>query len=312
MTTLLILQFVIPLVLLGWLGFARTSTRATWALKAVLVGGYLTAVALAGVWLALPLHLPAVWFVLYAVALFRSRDGRRAARAWPEGARGWAGFTVVALLTLSAAALAIATLTGRRPPDGTIVDLAFPLGGGTYYVANGGSNQLMNPHLMTLTGERFGAWRGQSYGVDLVRLNAWGFRARGLKPRDPTRYAIFGDPVRAPCSGRVVQALDGLADLPPPQKDREHMAGNHVLLACGDVEVLLGHFQQGSVRVREGEMVDAGQEVGRVGNTGNTDEPHLHIHAQRPGPPDAPLGGDPLPVRLGGRYLARNALVRGG
>ena len=141
MTTLLILQFVIPLVLLGWLGFARTSTRATWALKAVLVGG-------------------------------------------------------------------------------------------THYVANGGSNQLMNPHLMTLTGERFRAWRGQSHGVDLVRLNAWGFRARGLKPRDPTRYAIFGDPVRAPCSGRVVQALDGLADLPPPQRDREHMAGNHVLLAC--------------------------------------------------------------------------------
>ena len=94
--------------------------------------------------------------------------------------------------------------------------------------------------------------------MDVVRLNAWGFRARGLRPRDPTRYAIFGDPVRAPCSGRVVQALDGLPDLPPPQKDREHMAGNHVLLACGDVEVLLGHFH-------------------------------------------------PLPVRLGGRYLARNA-----
>lgn len=279
MTTLLILQCVIPLVLLGWLGLARSSSRAMWALKAVLVGGYLMAVALAGVWLAIPLHLPAVWIVLYAVALFRSGDGRRAARAWPDGARGWAGLTLVALVALATTALGIAALTGRRPPEGTIVDLAFPLGGGTYYVANGGNNPLVNAHLMTLRGERFRAWRGQSHGVDLVRLNAWGFRARGPRPRDPAAYAIFGDPVRAPCSGRVVQALDGLPDLRPPQKDREHMAGNHVLLACGDIQVLLGHFRQGSVSVREGDAVGVGQEIGRVGNTGNTDEPHLHIHA---------------------------------
>ena len=148
--------------------------------------------------------------------------------------------------------------------------------------------------------------------MDLVKLNAWGLRAGGLAPRDPAAYSIFGDPVSAPCSGTVVQALDGLADLSPPQIDREHMAGNHVLLECGDVWVLLGHFQEGSVRVREGDAVKVGQELGRVGNTGNTDEPHLHVHAQRAGTTEAPLGGDPLPIRLDGRYLARNARIGGG
>src|SRR5690606_22148169 len=153
--------------------------------------------------------------------------------------------------------------------QGPVVDLAFPLRGGTYSVVNGGSTGLVNAHLMTLTGERYRPYRGQSYGVDLVKLGYWGFRARGLAPRDPSAYAIFGDPVYAPCSGRVVQALDGLRDLRPPEIDREHMAGNHVLLGCGDAWVLLGHLREGSVRVREGDTVAQGQEIGRVGNTGN-------------------------------------------
>ena len=32
--------------------------------------------------------------------------------------------------------------------------------------------------------------------------------------------------------------------------------------------------------VAEGERVEAGQEIGRCGNSGNTSEPHLHFHLQ--------------------------------
>ncbi len=39
-------------------------------------------------------------------------------------------------------------------------------------------------------------------------------------------------------------------------------------------------------------------------------EPHLHIHAQRPGSTIAPLSGEPVPTRFGGRYLVRNDRVR--
>jgi hypothetical protein len=38
----------------------------------------------------------------------------------------------------------------------------------------------------------------------------------------------------------------------------------------------------------------------------NSDEPHLHIHAQRPGHLWDPFIGDPLPMRVDGRYLVRN------
>jgi murein DD-endopeptidase MepM/ murein hydrolase activator NlpD len=49
--------------------------------------------------------------------------------------------------------------------------------------------------------------------------------------------------------------------------------------------------------------------LGYVGNSGNTDEPHLHIHVQRPGPPSAPLSGEPRSVTFDGRFLVRNMVV---
>ena len=200
-------------------------------------------------------------------------------------------------------------LAGRRPP-GDPVDLTFPLGSGTYLVVNGGSQALTNAHLGTLEGERFAPYRGQSYGVDLVRINRVGLRVPGLLPADPAAYFIYGDPVLAPCRGRVLFAEDGAADMPPPQADRAHMAGNHVILECGSVWIVLGHLQRGSVAVHVGEITELGHVIGLVGNSGNTGEPHLHVHAQRPGSTIAPLSGEPVPIRLGGRYLVRNDRVR--
>jgi murein DD-endopeptidase MepM/ murein hydrolase activator NlpD len=55
--------------------------------------------------------------------------------------------------------------------------------------------------------------------------------------------------------------------------------------------------------------MNAGDVLGRVGNSGNTGEPHLHLHAQRSGSTGAPLSGEPLAVRLGGRYLVRDDRV---
>jgi murein DD-endopeptidase MepM/ murein hydrolase activator NlpD len=52
--------------------------------------------------------------------------------------------------------------------------------------------------------------------------------------------------------------------------------------------------------------VNVGEGVYAVGNTGNTGEPHLHIHAQRLGRPGTPMGGDPLPMRFDGRFLVRS------
>jgi murein DD-endopeptidase MepM/ murein hydrolase activator NlpD len=61
-----------------------------------------------------------------------------------------------------------------------------------------------------------------------------------------------------------------------------------VILDLGGGEyALLGHLRRGSVRGKHGDRVDAGAEIGRCGNSGNTTEPHLHFHLQ-----DSPHLGD--------------------
>jgi hypothetical protein len=304
-----VLQVVVPLALLGWLAFGRHTSHVAWALALVVIALYLLAIRVAGMWLDLPWYLPLLYAALGVPAMLISLRFAGPRSAWPSGRWRVAGALGRGLAALAVGAFAGHALSGRRPPAEP-VDLAFPLDGGSYLVVNGGGNALVNAHLKSLTGKRFRAYRGQSHGVDLVELDARGLRAEGIAPRDPEAYVIFGAPVHAPCGGTVVSAADGLDDLRPPATDREHMAGNHVLLECDGIWVLLGHLQRGSVAVRAGQQTRAGQLVGQVGNTGNTDEPHLHVHAQRPGAADAPFSGDPLPISFAGRYPVRNARIR--
>jgi hypothetical protein len=194
-----------------------------------------------------------------------------------------------------------------------VVDIPNPLGPGRYLVAHGGFHELLNGHMKTLdpTVPRFADWRGQSYAVDLLGINAMGFRTPGWRPVDPSRYAIFGAPVHAPCRGTIVSAENTLPDMQVPVMDTAHMLGNHVLLQCEDVVLVLAHLRQGGVAVRAGDDVEQGALLGEVGNSGNSSEPHLHLHAQRPGTGAAPIGGEPLPLRIDGRILLRNDRVRG-
>ena len=299
-------QVLLPLGLVAWAGSRRHASRLGWALAVVLAGGWIAATQLAGVWLVVPWHLPLVYWGLLLAAIARALPAIRKRPVLPTG---WhLAAPALAALAIVAVSAAIAHALGGARVPGVLVELDAPLRGGTYLVANGGSSPLVSAHLETLGPEpRFRRWRGQSYGVDLVRVDAAGRRARGLLPRDPAAYFIFGDTVVAPCAGRVVASIDGLADLPVPEMDREHMAGNHVILECGGHWVLLAHLRRGSVLRRPGGLVAAGEPLGQAGNTGTTGEPHLHIHAQLPGTRDMPLGGEPVPVTIRGRYLVRGA-----
>lgn len=41
---------------------------------------------------------------------------------------------------------------------------------------------------------------------------------------------------------------------------------------------MIAHFQKGSLKVKEGDQVKAGDLLGSVGNSGNSSEPHIHFH----------------------------------
>lgn len=212
----------------------------------------------------------------------------------------------MALVTVSTYGTVIA-LRSRTNTAARVVNLAFPLERGRYLVVNGGSNISTNLHLETLDAgvPRYRAWRGQSHGVNLVALDGLGLRARRLQPAAPRACRIYGARVLAPCAGHVALEVDGLPDMQVPEVDRDHLAGNHAMPRCAETDVLLGHLQPGSVRIQVGFQVAVGECLGSVGNSGNTGEPHLHVHAQGRGSTEAPWGGDPRPIQFNGRFPVR-------
>jgi hypothetical protein len=237
---------------------------------------------------------------------------RRSGRSSPPGAvRTRAGFRANCNRTAAAfcfVALAWA-LSGYLPPGGPAVRLASPLKNGEFYVVNGGYSILINPHMKTLEREELRAYRGQSYALDIVKLNRCGLRAQGAWPQDLAGYEIFGEPLHAPCDGEVLFTENRLPDRVPPEHDRQNPAGNFVYLECGASGVLLAHLMQSSVAVTPGDRVREGQQIGRVGNSGYSTEPHLHIHAQRGGGGADFLAADPLPLQVAGRTLVRNSRI---
>jgi len=176
------------------------------------------------------------------------------------------------------------------------IELSFPLKNGTYYVGQGGNQESMNYHQ---------AHPGQKYALDILKLNTLGTRASGLYPEELDKYQIYEDTLYSPCNGKVINVRKDLPDLLPPNSDPENTKGNHVTLSCEnhhDTTVLLAHMQKDSILVASGETVTTGQKLGKVGNTGNTSEPHLHIHAEK--------DGKGVPITFNDRFLVRNSLVR--
>jgi hypothetical protein len=105
-------------------------------------------------------------------------------------------------------------------------------------------------------------------------------------------YGCYGVPVVAPVSGLVVSAHDGKPDETPGFTSNNFIAptGNHVVIQMETgTYLVIAHLKQGSVRAKTGETVEEGQAIGECGNSGNTSEPHIHIHHQRQDPTVFPI-----------------------
>jgi murein DD-endopeptidase MepM/ murein hydrolase activator NlpD len=271
-------------------------TAADWVAAAVL-----TVVMVAELWLAGPWSMIGrAWRPVWAIV---SLSLPAAALA---GASFHAGEPTAWSLVLAAAGLAGLLRIRRvvrfaRRPAGAAA-LHFPLRAGSYAVVQGGP-PVVNAHAGNAA---------QSWALDLVKLRPSGRRARGLHAGALDRYASFGQQVLSPCDGVVVRADDGHPDLAPPRSQPHVPAGNHVVIRMADgLLVVLAHLKDASVGVRPGGRVRAGEIVGRIGNSGNTTEPHLHIHVERRDA-DAHRAGQGVPMvfgETGGRQLRRNDVV---
>ncbi len=307
-------QFLLPLLLLAWLAFLPALGWLAWVVQVLAIAAALFGMTLAMLWAMPPYWTPYLYWLLFAcvVSLQLWRGDIVGSALWNAGAMHSFSLLLLLALGLLGSCLGITALQGRQLPVIQVVDIAEPFPAGNYLIANGGSTATVNVHLQTLNPdiERFRDYRGQSHALDIFRITPWGFNVRGLQPEDPGRYVSFGTPLLAPCSGRVVIVVDGVPDNLVPVMNREQMAGNYLAIDCGEFYVVMAHFRQGTIGVREGQAVAVGDVLGELGNSGNSSQPHLHIHAQRGLPEGAPLGGEPLALTINGRFPVRNERIR--
>jgi hypothetical protein len=105
-------------------------------------------------------------------------------------------------------------------------------------------------------------------------------------------YGCYGVPVVAPIAGTVSAANDTEPDMQPGKLSNNTQApeGNRVVIRmASETYLVIAHLKSGSVLVKTGDMVEEGQQIGQCGNSGNTSEPHIHIHHQRQDPAAYPI-----------------------
>jgi hypothetical protein len=310
LTVVNLVQLVfIPALLIAWQAVGGTSSFGAWVLRTVAVGFLLLLMDRLLDWSFLSTRGRVVMWVLFAIALVYSgmRAWRQPLWVGPEG-RTWIPVVASILIIVGAAVPLANSLRGLSVP-GEPVALSFPFRDGCFHVAHGGSRKIINGHMKVAARDLY-PWRGQMWGLDVFKLYPAGNRTRGFFPETLEDYAIFGEPVYAPCGGEVVATETELPDLIPPDTDTVNKAGNYVLLTCGDEAViLLAHLKQGSVTVRPGEWVTGGDRLGEIGNSGNTTEPHLHISAQHGIGDETILDAEPRAMTFDGDWLVRNDVV---
>lgn len=126
-------------------------------------------------------------------------------------------------------------------------------------------------------------YTNEKFAFDMNQLSqAWDNTYDG----DPTKnesYFAYGDTLYAVASGTVVKVTDGrgenngnLRDLPLPTANDYY--GNHLVIDIGQgVWAAYMHCLPGSIRVAVGDQVTEGEPIARLGNSGNSSEPHLHF-----------------------------------
>ena len=116
-----------------------------------------------------------------------------------------------------------------------------------------------------------------------------------------------GVDVLAAAPGRVVAVRDGVADIsirtPGAPSVVGHECGNRVGIAAGNGWILdYCHLAKGSLKVKVGDTVAAGQPLAQVGLSGDTEFPHLHFsvrHANAVVDPFAPGAPGGCPATAG-------------
>jgi murein DD-endopeptidase MepM/ murein hydrolase activator NlpD len=170
------------------------------------------------------------------------------------------------------------------------VVVAPPLEGKGWVVANGCCDSITS-HRGAIMAVNGGLRVPERFAIDWVQLGEDGkiFTGAGTALED---FRYYGAPVHAAADGIVVNLYDE-ADAQTPGQitgiTPANIGGNMIVVDIGAGNfAFYAHLQRGSLKVKLGDRVKTGDVIALLGNTGNTDAPHLHFHVMDdPSPLDA-------------------------
>lgn len=142
------------------------------------------------------------------------------------------------------------------------------------------------------------------WSYDFEVVNGRLFSApRGVSRKNEDHFS-WDKPVIAPVTAGVIRAKNDAKDVPPYQHpDPDTPVNGTYLKLSDDTALWLGHFREGSVKVGAGEVVSRGAELGRVGNSGYSNRPHLHITAYQ-----LPSGSRTKPIAFSNVIVSLNPI----
>ncbi|WP_102141445.1 M23 family metallopeptidase [Mycobacterium hubeiense] len=176
--------------------------------------------------------------------------------------------------------------------------IAPPLNGEDWVNANGCCG--MSAHRMAVNPINGKLWAAERFAIDYVQLGPGGRLFSGDKSKVES-YPYFGADIHAVADGPVVAVVDGLPEqtpgVSPTGLTLDQYGGNHVVQDIGDGNyAFYAHLKPGSLKVKEGDELTTGQVIAALGNSGNSDAPHLHFHLMD-GPDPLAANGLPFVIK---------------
>ena len=141
----------------------------------------------------------------------------------------------------------------------------------------------------------------QRFAIDWMQLGPDGRLYHGDSQSNSNFYG-YGAEVLAVADATVSDLKDGLPEYSGSNQAAsrkitlDNVVGNYITLDLGNQSfALYAHLVPGSLLVKVGDKVKAGQPIAKLGSSGNSDAPHLHFHLVNA---NFPLAAEGIPYEL--------------
>lgn len=123
-------------------------------------------------------------------------------------------------------------------------------------------------------------WPSECYAYDIVAT------PHDVGTEQLSDYGAFGADVIAPISGTVIDIENSEENILPNTDEFISALGNYIFIEIEETKtyLILAHLEKDSINLKVGDKVETGTRIAKVGNSGTTSEPHLHIQHQRNNP----------------------------